>query len=174
MKDKGYLQSLLAYNAWAYGELYSVVRAMPAEEVVKERPTPLKSILVSLNHLVVVDRIWLAHMEGKKHGFDELRTVLHEDLDDLWRARRDTDETLQAYASGLDDAALEETVKYALISGNTGSLSRAMILTHIVTHGNYHRGWIVDMLGQAGVQQPQMDIPVYERKTREARTVPLP
>ncbi|MEQ8193388.1 MAG: DinB family protein [Rhodospirillales bacterium] len=174
MKDKGYLQSLLAYNAWAYGELYTVVRAMPAAEVVKERPTPLKSILVSLNHLVVVDRIWLAHMEGRKHGFDNLRTVLHEDIDALWQARRDTDKTLQDYAAGLGEDDLEEIVEYELISGNKGELSRAMILTHLVTHGNYHRGWIVDMLGQAGVQQPQMDLPVYERKTRENRPVPLP
>ena len=174
MKDKGYLQSLLAYNAWANGELYKVVRNMPPDEVAKERPTPLKSILVSLNHLLVVDKIWLAHMNKEKHGIDQLRTVLHENLDELWQARQAMDQTLQDYAAGLDDDALEEVVDYELLSGNKGSLSSAMILTHLVTHGSYHRGWIVDMLGQAGVQQPQMDIPVYERAARENGIAPLP
>ena len=170
MKDQGYLQSLLDYNAWANGELYKTVQDMPADEVKKERKTPLKSIHVSLNHLLVVDTIWLAHMKGEKHGFANLRTELHENLDNLWQARQEMDKTLKAYAVGLSDDDLEEVVEYELISGNKGQLSRAMILTHLVTHGNYHRGWIVDMLGQAGVQQPQMDIPVYERAARESGT----
>jgi len=174
MKDKKYLATLIDYNAWANAELYDVVRAMPADEVAKERKTPLKSILVSLNHLLVVDRIWFAHLTGEAHGIDALRTVLYEDLDALWRARQDMDQTLKDYVDGLDAGALEEVVDYELLGGNRGSLSRALILTHLATHGSYHRGWIVDMLGQAGVAQPSMDIPVYERKTRDAREAPLP
>ena len=86
----------------------------------------------------------------------------------MGRQQPNQDQTLKDYAAGLSGDDLEEVVEYELISGNKGQLSRAMALTHIVTHGNYHRGWIVDMLGQAGVQQPQMDIPVYERAARES------
>ena len=170
MKDQDYLQSLLDYNAWANAEMYKVVQDMPLEEVVKERKTPLKSIHVSLNHLLVVETIWLAHMKGEKHGFDNLRTILHDDIEELRQAHADMDQELKDYAAGLSGDDLEEVIEYELISGNKGRLSRAMALTHIVTHGNYHRGWIVDMLGQAGVQQPQMDIPVYERAARDSGT----
>ena len=170
MKDQTYLQSLLDYNAWANDEIYKVVLDMPLEEVTKERKTSLKSIHVSLNHLLVVEKIWLAHMKGKKHSFDNLRTVLHEDLEELRAAHAAMDQEIKDYAAGLSGDDLEEVVDYELISGNKGSLSRAMALTHIVTHGNYHRGWIADMMGQAGVKQPQMDIPVYERAARESGT----
>ena len=170
MKDQGYLQSLLDYNAWANGEMYKVVQDMPLDEVVKERKTSLKSIHVSLNHLLVVEKIWLAHMKGEKHDFENLRTILHEDLEELRQGHAAMDQELKDYVASLSGDDLEEVVEYELISGKPGKLSRAMILTHIVTHGNYHRGWIVDMLGQAGVQQPQMDIPVYERAARESGT----
>ncbi len=174
MKDKSYLLAMLGYNTWANGELYKVVKEMPADEVKKERPTPLKSIFVSLNHLLVVQKIWHAHMTGAKHGFDNLRTELHDNLDALYKAQQEMDGVIADYAAGLDDTALEEEVDYELISGNKGKLSRASILTHLITHGSYHRGWIVDMLGQAGVQQPQMDIPVYERAAREHNLPALP
>ena len=174
MKDKSYLRALIDYNAWANAETYRLVAEMPPEEVTKKRKTPLQSIFVSLNHLLNVDRIWLAHMQGEKHGIGGLREVHYDSLDELWQARQEMDRTLQDYVDNLDDDALEEIVDYELIGGNTGSLSRAMCLTHLVTHGSYHRGWISDMFGQAECQQPSTDIPVYERALRETGGNPLP
>ena len=174
MKDKSYLRALIDYNAWANAETYRLVAEMPAEEVTKKRKTPLQSIFVSLNHMLNVDRIWLAHMKGEAHNIPNLRDVQYESLDDLWQARQEMDKTLQDYVDSLDEAALEQIVDYELIGGNTGSLSRAMCLTHLATHGSYHRGWISDMFGQAERQQPSTDIPVYERALREQGGNPLP
>ncbi len=167
MKDKNYLRALIDYNAWANAETYRLVAEMPPEEVTKKRKTPLQSIFVSLHHLLNVDRIWLAHMQGEAHNITGLRDVQYENLSDLWQARQAMDRTLQDYVDSLDEDALEEIVDYELIGGNKGSLSRAMCLTHLATHGSYHRGWISDMFGQADCQQPSTDIPVYERALRQ-------
>jgi len=174
MRDKAYIRSLLEYNTWANAEIYRVARALPAEELARKRPTPLESILVSLNHLLAVDCIWMAHLRGVDHGFDQLRPVLHADIEALWAARQEMDGALATYLDELGEQALEEEVTYELIGGNQGRLSRAMILTHLALHGSYHRGWIADMLGQASTLPPIMDIPVYERATREAGGAPLP
>jgi uncharacterized damage-inducible protein DinB len=174
MKDKAYLRGLLEYNAWANAELYAQVRALPPEEVTRKRETLLESIHLSLNHLLAVDRMWLAHMQGRKHGIAELRARLHEDLDELWAARQEMDAALLAYLDALEADALEEVVDYELIGGNTGSLSRAMCFTHLAIHGAYHRGWIADMFGQAKRPPPIIDIPVYERAIRQHGLAPLP
>ncbi len=174
MKDKGYLRSLLEYNAWANSELYRKVRDLPPEEVTRKRKTALESIHLSLNHLLAVDRMWHAHMECRPHGIGELRARLYEDLDELEDARREMDSTLLQYLDSLDERALEEIVDYKLIGGNTGSLSRAMCFTHLVLHGSYHRGWIADMFGQAEHAPPIIDIPVYERAVRKYDLAPLP
>lgn len=174
MKDKQFLRALIDYNAWANAETYRLVAEMPPEEVTKKRKTPLESIFVSLNHLLNVDRIWLAHMQGRPHDIQALRQVTHNSLEDLWTSRQEMDRTLQDYVDSLDESALEEIVDFELIGGNKGSLSRAMCLAHLVTHGSYHRGWISDMFGQAERQQPSTDIPVYERALRTQGGPPLP
>ena len=174
MRDKVYLHSLLAYNAWANEELYGKVRALPPEEITKKRKTGLESIHLSLNHLLAVDRIWLAHMQRRPHGIEVLRARLYEDFEDLAAAHAEMGRTLLDYLDGLDGDALEEAVDYTLIGGNTGSLSRAMCFTHLAIHGAYHRGWIADMFGQAGTQPALIDIPVYERAIREHGLPPLP
>ena len=117
MRDKAYLRGLLDYNAWANAELYAKVRELPPEEVTKKRKTLLESIHLSLNHLLAVDHMWLAHMQGRAHGITELRARLHEDLDELWAARRDMDRTLLEYLDTLDGEALEEIVEILVQPG---------------------------------------------------------
>ena len=174
MKDKTYLRGLLEYNTWANTQLYAGAKDLPPAEVTKKRKTLLGSIHLSLNHLLAVDHIWLAHMQVRQHGIDELRAQLYDKFEELWSARRDMDGVLLAYLDSLDGEALEEVVDYELIGGNTGSLSRAMCITHLVIHGSYHRGWIADMFGQAERTPPIMDIPVYERAIRQQNLTPLP
>jgi len=174
MRDKTYLRGLLDYNGWANAELYSRVRALPPDEVTKKRKTGLESIHLSLNHLLAVDRMWHAHMQGRDHGIRELRARLYEDFEELAAARTAMDRTLVEYLDTLDGDGLEEAVPYTLIGGNTGSLSRAMCFTHLVIHGAYHRGWIADMFGQAETPPAVIDIPVYERAIRAGGLPPLP
>jgi len=174
MRDKTYLSTLFDYNSWANEVTYTDVSNLPPEEITKKRETPLQSIYVSLHHLLNVDQIWLGHMTGKTHSFKTLRDVEIENFDDLWAARREMDETLKAYVDSLSEEELPEIVDYELIGGNAGSMSRAMCLTHLVTHGSYHRGWISDMFGQTDQMQPSADIPVYERALRESGKPPMP
>ena len=174
MKDKAYLRGLLEYNAWASEDLFEKVRALPPEEVTRKREASLESINVNLHHLLVIDRIWLAHMEGRDHGYKDRRGELYDTLDELWDARQQMDARLLDYLDSLDPAALEETVEYQLIGSTPGALSRAMCFTHLVMHGSYHRGWITDMFCQAKARQPIADIPVYERVVREQGRNPLP
>lgn len=170
MHDKTYIRALMDYNKWANGVVYESVMSLPEGEAEKPRPNLMGSMLGALNHLLTVDMIWLAHLEGRPHGMEALRPMLHDNMDALWEARRAMDDTLLAYVDALDPAALEEVVEYELIGGNAGRLSRAMILTHLATHGCYHRGWIADMMGQLDMIPPVFDIPVYERETKEAPT----
>mgnify|MGYP001170498016 CR=1 FL=1 len=174
MKDgRGHIRNLLEYNGWANDQLYAKVSELPPVEVTKERETVLKSIFVSLNHLLSVDMIWLAHMQERSHGISELRGTIHTELGDLWQSRQRMDSEMLEYFESLEIEELEEIVNYELIGGNTGSLSRANCFFHLVTHGSYHRGWIADMFGQAGSVPPIIDLPVYERFIRENNLTPM-
>ncbi len=168
MRDRDYLLSLLDYSVWANEQYFNNIRELPADEVTKQRPSLMNNILISINHLLVIDKVWLAHMKGEAHSFDSLQTVLHEDLDDLWAAKRAMDQEIRDYVAGLGEDELEEVVAYELIGGNAGSLPRYMIITHLAIHAGFHRGFIGDMFGQVPIIPAGQDIPVWERAMRDS------
>ena len=127
----------------------------------------MNNILISVNHMLVIEKVWLSHMKGEKHSFDKLQTILHENLDDLKAAKKEMDVETRSYVSNLSEDELEEVVDYELIGGNKGSLPRYLIITHLAMHGAFHRGFIGDMFGQIPVLPGGQDIPVWERALRQ-------
>lgn len=169
MKDKNYLLELLDYGNWANEQIFEQIRALPDEEISKKRPSQMTSILNSINHLLIIDKVWLAHMKGEKHSYKHLQTILHENIDDFCVDKDAMNREIRDYVEGLSDEELNEVIEYELIGGNTGSLPRYLIITHLVMHGGFHRGFIGDMFGQLATpgRAAGQDIPVWERALRE-------
>jgi uncharacterized damage-inducible protein DinB len=158
------IRTLTRYNAWANKLIFDAVAALPAGEATKERPTLFKNMVNTLNHLYVVDLIWQAHLQGREHGIPALRTVLHPELADLWRAQVEIDGWYVAYGDSLDEPALGEKVDFTLIGGNRGTMRRGEILLHVVNHTSYHRGWVADMFFEVPRHPPTTDLPVFLRE----------
>ena len=123
----------------------------------------MNSIRNSLNHLLVIDKIWLANMKKETHTFDHLQTILFEDIDMLWDAKKKEEILIKKYTSNLSVHDLLELVDCELIGGNRVSMSRSMIITHLVMHGGYHRGIIAEMFGQIPLPPIAQDITIWEK-----------
>ena len=147
MLDKNYFLSLLDYNSWANNEFFKVIAELPEAEVNKQRQSFMNSIRNSLNHLLVIDKIWLANMKKEKHVFTNLQTILFENMNDLWEEKKITENEIRGYVTTLNEDEMEEIIEFELIGGNKSSLPRFMIITHLITHGGYHRGIISEMCG---------------------------
>jgi uncharacterized damage-inducible protein DinB len=156
---------LARYNAWANKVIFDAVSALPGDEATKARPTLFKNMVLTLNHLYVVDVIWQAHLEGREHGIPALNSVLHDDLAELWRAQQAIDAWYVAWGDGLSEAQADETVRFTLIGGNRGEMRRADIMLHVVNHTSYHRGFVADMFYQIPLRAPTTDLPVFLRET---------
>jgi uncharacterized damage-inducible protein DinB len=154
---------LLRYKRWADELMLQAVHALPAGAATQARPTLFKTILNTLNHIYVVDLIWQAHLEGRQHGISALNLVLHPSVDELWRAQRAMDDWYVALSDSLSGAALSESVQFEFVDGKEGTMSRGEILTHVVNHSTYHRGWVADLFFQIPAQPPITDFPVFLR-----------
>lgn len=172
MSQIDYLKTLLRYNAWANAELYAAVRALPEAERTRERPALFKSIVRTLNHPLVTDRIWWAHLHGTPHGHTALNDVVHEDFEALAAARAEMDRRMIGYADGLTEAAVEEPVAFTLLSGAEGVMSRGMVLMHVVNHNSYHRGFVVESFCQIPAPLPLIDLPIFMRGAGGLTTMP--
>lgn len=166
------LNTLTRYNAWANLELLAAVRALPAGEATRERPGLFKTIVNTLNHPLVTDRMWWAHLHGEAHGHKALNDVVHAEFEALAEARAEMDRRIVAYADALSDAQLDEPVRFTLLSGAGGEMSRLMILMHMVNHNSYHRGFVVETFCQIPAPLPLIDLPVFMRGAAGLTTLP--
>ncbi len=172
MSQTEFLKTLTRYNAWANDELLAAVRALPAGEATRERPSLFKTIVNTLNHPLVTDRMWWAHLHGEAHGHQALNEIIHADFEDLAAARAEMDARIVAYADGLSPERMDEPVPFTLLSGAGGEMSRLMILMHMVNHNSYHRGFVVETFCQIPAPLPLIDLPVYLRGAGGLTTLP--
>ncbi|MDA7579397.1 DinB family protein [Alphaproteobacteria bacterium] len=163
MNNKEYLLNLLNYNSWANDEFFKVIIKLSSEEINKQRKSFMNSIRNSLNHLLVIDKVWLINMKKEKHTFDNLQTILYENMEQLWKEKKKEEQLIKNYVENLSDKEFEEIVECELIGGNKVSISRSMIITHLVMHGGYHRGIIAEMFGQIPLPPIAQDITTWEK-----------
>ena len=166
MHNQEYLINLLEYNSWANDQFFKVIVKLSPYEINKQRQSFMNSIRNSLNHLLVIDKVWLANMKRETHTFDHLQTILFEDMDMLWDAKKKEDILIKNYTSNLSEHDLLDLVDCELIGGNKVSMSRSMIITHLVMHGGYHRGIIAEMFGQIPLPPIAQDITIWEKSKK--------
>jgi uncharacterized damage-inducible protein DinB len=152
------------YSAWANGRMFDAVAALPAGEATAPRTTLFGNMVNTLNHDYVIDLIWKGHLTGVPHGFTKRITDVEPTLEELRRTQTELDAWYIAYADSMTDALMAEVVPFKYVDGGDGALARGDMLLHIVNHKSYHRGFVADMMCQAKVRPPVMDLPVFLRE----------
>jgi|GEM_PF-81076 len=152
------LQLMARYNQWANDRVFDCVRGLSDADYRLDRGAFFGSIHATLNHLLVVDRVWTSRVMGEYSAIKSLDEILHDDFEKLATARRAMDEhfirLVDRRSVGLD-GGLEGEVRYRSVSGGEkhASPARHIFLT-LLNHQTHHRGQVHAMLTQAGIQNP--------------------
>lgn len=154
---------LMRYTAWANARLFDTLATLPAGEATAKRFTGFGNMVNTLNHAYVVDLIWQAHLQGKSHSFTSRITAVEPLLEELRSAQTRIDQWYMSYTDELPDDLHDQLIKFKFVDGGSGAMTRGDMLLHVVNHKTYHRGYVADMLFQAGARPPVMDLPVYLR-----------
>ena len=146
---------------WADQITFDAVAALPPGEATKQRPTLFKTMIGTLNHNLLIDLVWQAHIEGRDHGFQARNIVLHDSLAELWQAQQAINQWYIDWSERQSALSLDETVHFQFIGGERSAMTRGEILLHVVNHATYHRGWIAEMFFQVPARNPATDLPVF-------------
>ena len=123
------------FNGWANKRLYKTVAGLPGESYRRDCGAVFGSIHRTLNHLLIVDRLWTGRIQ--KCG-------------------------LVSLVDGLDEAGLGATVVYdRIIDGGREQARVDHILLGLFNHQTHHRGQVHALLTQQGVTPPPLDVIVY-------------
>ncbi len=153
-----HFRTLARHNAWANERLYGACAELPEAEYFKPRPAFFGSIHGVLNHVLVVDRMWIGRLEERESGITALDQQLYGDFAGLSVARKAEDAHLVSYVEGLDDDDLATAVGYRLMEGERLQDPLHVVLSYVFVHQVHHRGQAHDLLSQTEVAPPGLDL----------------
>ena len=152
-------QMMARYNRLANELLYDCCARLSDVERKKNRQAFFKSIHNTLNHIMVGDRNWMTRFEGGIASSAHLDAILYDDFDELRAARVREDERIERFVAGLSEEFLAGEIAWVNTEGKSNRKPTRMLLAHLFNHETHHRGQVHDMLSQAGITTPVLDLP---------------
>ena len=149
------------FNAWANDLIFKSVSELSETDYRSDRGAFFGSVHHTLNHLLLVDILWRAHLEGwHAENIKSLDQILYEDFEELCKARIAEDEALIRYCEALKPDAEAQEVTFKAMSGlgEPETIRRDHILITLFNHQTHHRGQIHCLLTQSSIFPAPLDV----------------
>jgi len=160
------------FNGWVNDKIYAEVAKLDDATYRADSGLFFGSLHATLNHIMVVDRLWTGRVEGIDRGVKSLNQILHDDFASLQKARREEDARLVQLMDRLTPAELQGTVRYSTADRTrTMEARRWDMLAGMFNHQTHHRGQIYSVLLQRGQKLPDIDLIYYLSETGQAKFV---
>jgi uncharacterized damage-inducible protein DinB len=163
-----YFAVLAQHSAWANRRLHRACGSLSAAEYLRERAATFGSLHATLNHILVVDRIWVARIEGRTPPPLDENQILYPDLIGLRVACLAEDERLRHLVAGLSEAMLDQPLYYRDRRGDRHETPLRLALAHLFDHHARCRGEALALLSQAGIRTPSLDLLAFLRNAGAA------
>jgi uncharacterized damage-inducible protein DinB len=166
----GLFPGLARYNRWMNDKLYEAAAGLDDADRRRDLGAFFGSLHLTLSHLLICDRAWLARLSGKKEEgtfcdargerivVTSLGHDVYPDFALLTKERRATDERIASWVDGIGAAELEATVAYKDSRGNPHTHTMWWGLIHMFNHQTHHRGQATTLLKQLGVDPGVTDL----------------
>ena len=140
---KSHFLNLIQYDAWANDLVL---------QSIKEKSIQNQKIELLFSHLLTAQKIWLDRCINEHKDFE------------LWSIKQDLADFLNQNTVGwlnylgiLEDASFQNFISYQNTKGQELNTLLKDILIHLVNHGTYHRGQIIQLLKEERTTVPQTD-----------------
>jgi uncharacterized damage-inducible protein DinB len=160
---KEILQQLAAYNKWANLRLLDCIKDVPPHLLELEMKSSFTTISKTLMHMWDAENIWWQRVKLSEHIIPPSARFEGSALD-IISALLQQNELWKQWIDQARPMALEHEFIYKTLKGETFKQPVAEVLLHIFNHGSYHRGQLVNLLRQAGIEKiPATDFIVFTR-----------
>lgn len=157
-------QQLADYNRWANLRVYGAALDLPEQQYRQATGVFFGSLHGTLNHLLVTDRIWLKRLTGQGEAPNRLDAILHDNRQDLLRARIAEDARLTDLVRSYTEADLTRAVAYQTMAGKPYTQPLQELLLHLFNHQTHHRGQAHACCSiLTGTEPPTLDLLAFQR-----------
>jgi uncharacterized damage-inducible protein DinB len=162
------IKHLFSYTQWSNDLAIEAAARLADESLHRDFGISHKSIFGTLVHMAGAEWIWLERWHGRSPAKAEAWTLWSTEscadltqLKDRWANLVDQ---RTRYVSALDDSALDAELAFKLLSGDPSSMRLVDQMQHVINHATMHRGQIVGMIRQLGIDPPSTDLLFYIRR----------
>jgi uncharacterized damage-inducible protein DinB len=160
---KELLQQYTAYTLWANEKMYGAIGKLSEEQAHQPVNSSFKSIYLTLLHLWDAESIWWQRMKLLEQVVPPSNTFAGSSAE-LHQKMMQQSGQWKEWVDNATEAALQHEFIYQNTKKEQFKQPVWQMLLHIANHGTYHRGQLVTLLRQLGVEQiPQTDFIVFSR-----------
>ena len=166
--DVADVKHLFDYTEWANDLAMSAAAKLPDESLRRDFGISHKSIFGTLLHMAGAEWIWLERWHGrspaKAEAWSMWTTESCADLAELKQRWANVIQRRTDFVGALDDSGLAAELPFKLLSGDPSSMRLVDQMHHVANHATLHRGQVVGMIRQLGVDPPSTDLLFYLRR----------
>jgi uncharacterized damage-inducible protein DinB len=166
--DLSDIRHLFDYTQWANDLAMDAAGELSDDDLRRDVGISHKSIFGTLLHTAGADWIWLERWNRRPPAKDNAWALWTTDscanlgvLKERWRNLIDQ---RNDFISELTEERLHAELPFKLLSGDPCSMRLVDQMRHIANHATLHRGQVVGMIRQLGVEPPSTDLIFYLRR----------
>jgi len=155
MHDLVDVRELLDYNKQVRHRYLAILAKLPWDELVKNREASWHSLRNIFIHTMGATDHWLAFLQGQEHGkqrgFDDYKTI-----SEIEEYTEQVEERMQKYVDSLTSDKLKTRFKVTNDVGENVEVIAEDVLVHVFEEEVHHRGEMIALLWQMGIEPPLM------------------
>ena len=162
MISKPHVEMLARYNRWQNTALYQSAQTLSDQQRREDRGAFFGSLHTTLAHVLWADRVWMNRFAGTPETTledNQGKGPAYQDWERLQADRHDFDETIQRWASELDEAWLETNLTW-WNTKRTQQTTKPVwrLVAHFFNHQTHHRGQAHALLTAFGADTHSTDL----------------
>ena len=161
---KELLQQYAAYNIWANKKLFECINILSDEQIKKDIASSFPSIYKTVAHMWVAEDAWWQRLKLVEQ-MD--MAVMHYDggFAEMLKKSGQRSEEWLLWVNKATEVQLTHVFAYQNSKKEQFKQPVYEMLMHLFNHGTYHRGQLVTILRQLGVEKiPATDFVLFGRK----------
>ena|SRR5215213_2753123 len=162
------IKQLFTYTEWANDLAMEAAAKLPGESLRRDVGISHKSIFGTLVHMAGAEWIWVERWHGrsptKAEAWSRWSTESCGDLNTLKECWTELVNHRTQFVTELDESRLGAELPFKLLSGDPSSMPLINQMQHVVNHATLHRGQVVGMIRQLGIEPPATDLIFYLRR----------
>jgi uncharacterized damage-inducible protein DinB len=159
------LRQYAGYNVWANQRIGDAILSLPAAVQVQQMVSSFPGILPTLKHVWTAEYIWWQRIKLQEHiqSLDEGIIDANEIVSGLLKQSKQWEQ----WVENATEAALQHVFAYRNSKREEFKQPVYEVLLHMFNHATYHRGQVVTMLRQIGVEKiPATDFIEFTRRKK--------